>query len=192
MNVIFTKGLPASGKSTWAKEFCSKNTNWVRVNRDDLRNMRGKYWLPKDEGFITKLEVNFILTALGSGKDVIVDATNLNAKYLSTTKHTIRLEFPKVKITERSFLDVSLKTCLDRDAIRANSVGKAVIQGMYDKYLLKRDLYVADKSKQDAYIFDIDGTIAEMVSRGPFDWDKVDKDKVNEDVAEVLNRLCDS
>ena len=30
-------GIPASGKSTWSKEFVSKNDNWCIVSRDDFR-----------------------------------------------------------------------------------------------------------------------------------------------------------
>ena len=38
--VILTVGLPASGKSTWAKEQVSQNPGqYKRVNKDDLRAM---------------------------------------------------------------------------------------------------------------------------------------------------------
>ena len=40
--IIFTVGLPSAGKSTWAKEYSLKNKNYIRVCRDDLRNMRYK------------------------------------------------------------------------------------------------------------------------------------------------------
>jgi len=35
--LIATRGIPASGKTTWAREYCLKNPNTVRVNRDDIR-----------------------------------------------------------------------------------------------------------------------------------------------------------
>lgn len=38
----------------------------------------------------------------------------------------------------------------------------------------------------NAVIFDIDGTLAHMKNRGPFDWHKVDRDDVNEIVAEQV------
>ena len=73
---MFLRGLPASGKSTFAKKYCIENKNWIRVNRDDLRNMRGQYWIPKQEDMISSWEINCILSALEYNKNVIVDATN--------------------------------------------------------------------------------------------------------------------
>lgn len=75
MKLLILKGLPASGKSTWAREHCEKNKDWVRVNRDDLRNMRGLYWLPKQEKLITKWEDACLISALESGYNVILDST---------------------------------------------------------------------------------------------------------------------
>lgn len=39
LEVILNIGLRASGKSTWTKEFLSKNENWVKVSSDDYRHM---------------------------------------------------------------------------------------------------------------------------------------------------------
>ena len=39
--VIFTKGLPASGKSTWAKAWAAEQPGRVRINSNDLRAMMG-------------------------------------------------------------------------------------------------------------------------------------------------------
>ena len=39
MKIILTKGLPASGKSTWAREFIKGKKDWVRVNNDELGSM---------------------------------------------------------------------------------------------------------------------------------------------------------
>jgi predicted kinase len=41
MELIVLVGLPASGKSTFAKTFCEENKNYIRLNRDDIREMFG-------------------------------------------------------------------------------------------------------------------------------------------------------
>jgi len=37
--ITMTRGLPASGKTTWSKDFVKKHNNWKRVSKDDLREM---------------------------------------------------------------------------------------------------------------------------------------------------------
>ena len=48
--IILTRGIQASGKSTyaehWAKE---KPTERIRINWDSLRNMFGQYWVEERE-----------------------------------------------------------------------------------------------------------------------------------------------
>jgi len=46
--------------------------------------------------------------------------------------------------------------------------------------------YVPDKSKPSAYIFDIDGTLAKMYGRSPYEWDRVGEDELKQSVAHVL------
>ena len=43
--IIILKGIPASGKSTFAKEYIQTNPNFRRVNRDELRTMHNGYRL---------------------------------------------------------------------------------------------------------------------------------------------------
>ncbi|HEY7419348.1 MAG TPA: hypothetical protein VH593_29460 [Ktedonobacteraceae bacterium] len=43
---------------------------------------------------------------------------------------------------------------------------------------------------QKALICDIDGTLAHMNGRGPFEWDKVGEDLVDEPVADLLRRYA--
>lgn len=130
--IIVLKGLPASGKSTFAKDFAEKNTTYIRVSRDDLRNMCGKYWVPEREAFISELEQFTVNLALETGYNVIIDATNLNPKYSGwidkiASKHTCQ-------ITER-FFDTPVEECIRRDKSREKPVGEAVIMRMYNQFL---------------------------------------------------------
>ena len=76
--LTMTKGLPASGKTTWAKSVVGAK----RVNKDDLRAMidNGK-WSKKNERSILAARDNLIIQYLREGSSVIVDDTNLNPKH---------------------------------------------------------------------------------------------------------------
>lgn len=61
--MIVLQGCPASGKSTWAKEFIKDKPNWVIVSRDEIREGTGKYWVPSREIIFLILK-NFLLEQL--------------------------------------------------------------------------------------------------------------------------------
>lgn len=173
MKLLILKGLPASGKSTWAKQYCSKNKDWVRINRDDLRNMRGEYWIPKQETLITEWEDSCVILSLKQGLNVILDSTNLNKDRNKYRVEKLKVDFPDL-VVEYKFFDISLEDCIKRDLKRVDSVGESVIRNMYDKYLAPENaIYKEDESLERAVIFDVDGTLAEMYNRSPYDWHKV-------------------
>ena len=176
------KGLPASGKSTYAKELVKQG--YKRVNKDDLRAMidDGK-WSEINEKNIRDMELHLVVEQLNKGKNVVVDSTNFAYEdYWQHIAEKASAEF------EVKFFDVPVQECIERDARRGDkSVGKKVILGMYNKYLHKEPEKVAyDGSLLDCYIFDIDGTLATMGNRSPYDWSKVGVDTVNESVRDVL------
>ena len=77
--VILTKGLPASGKSTWALD----QSGTVRVNKDSIRMML--YGAPNcgygKEKRVLKMRDALIRKALQEGEVVIVDDTNFSPKH---------------------------------------------------------------------------------------------------------------
>ena len=76
--VTILRGLPASGKSTWAKEKVGKSNCAIkRINKDNLRAMLDSSKYSKgNESYILQLRDHILLTALDLGKSVIVDDTN--------------------------------------------------------------------------------------------------------------------
>lgn len=78
--ILVLQGVPASGKSTFARKLATEHTNWVIVNRDSMRKARGTYWLPSQEKYIDRLEAYAVMSALDYDLNVIIDATNLNPK----------------------------------------------------------------------------------------------------------------
>lgn len=77
--IILTCGLPASGKSTWAKEQVGvKDSTWKRINKDDLRTMiNGGVWSKGNETAVVAARDAMIRTFLSQGYSVIVDDTNV-------------------------------------------------------------------------------------------------------------------
>lgn len=131
--IIVLKGLPGSGKTTYAKQLTEEFPDkFIRVNRDDLRNMCGKYWVPKREYFITILEKLAVEEALKNGYSVILDATNFNPKVINWVEKLSILYSCEIQET---FLDTPLDVCISRDLKRERSVGKDVILKMHNKYL---------------------------------------------------------
>jgi len=185
------KGLPGSGKTTNAKQSQAKNPNLVRINKDDLRAMLndGK-WSRENEKFIIKVRDMLIELAVENGKDVVVDDTNLGSLH---EDHISKLMAGKAYIGIQTF-DISLDECIKRDSKREGKarVGEKVIRDMYNKYLKPPvEKYVPDQSLPYAIICDIDGTLAHMGNRSPFEWGKVGIDTVNEPVANIVDDYYD-
>jgi predicted kinase len=124
-HLIILKGLPASGKTTWAREWVDRDpTERMRVNKDDLRNMVGNYQLQIKNPVIGKMQEEIIRKCLTYGKSVVVDNTNLFEDFSA-----FALDFPKVNI---QVLDLAVPTheCIRRDRLRENPVGDSVILDM--------------------------------------------------------------
>lgn len=188
MKILILKGLPASGKSTYAKELVAVNHNWVRVNKDDLRAMmNGGVFSGKLEKHIVRTERELVENALKLGKNVIVDDTNFNPNHEIFFR---ALAYQYSAEVEVKFFDIPLEMCIDRDNKRPNGVGETVIRRMYNQYLKpKPAVYERDESLPKAIICDIDGTLAHMKNRSPYDWSRVGKDDVDPIIKSLLNKL---
>ena len=86
LKIILTRGVPASGKSTWAKKVISgndwnKGDKWIRVNNDDIRNMFGTYWVPDRENLVNSARKNIIRETIKNRVNIIVDNMNFSEKY---------------------------------------------------------------------------------------------------------------
>jgi predicted kinase len=186
LTVTLTKGLPASGKSTWTKSMVDKFPNtYKRVNKDDLRAMLDNSKHSKDnEKFVLQIRDALILNALDNGKHVIVDDTNLAPKHET---HIRQLVKGKAEVIIKDFTDVPIETCIERDLKRTASVGEKVIRGMYKQFLMKQEKYTENKKLPKAIIVDIDGTLAKMKDRSPFDWKRVKEDSCNEIIKDIVN-----
>jgi predicted kinase len=136
--LTITRGLPGSGKTTWARA----QRGAVRVNRDDLRRMLHGRWIGAGwaETQVTLVQHAAVRALLGAGVDVICDDTNLRAQ-------TVRALFDLAascgaQVAVHDFTDVPLEECVRRDAARPENerVGEEAIRRMWGRYLAGRTL----------------------------------------------------
>ena len=132
--LIITRGLPASGKSTWAKQWVLEDPEHrVRINQDDIRLMLGKYWVPSREKLVQEIQFDAIVEALSREFDVVIDNTNLNNKVLDQFNRLIRT-FEDYEIEYKDFFDTPLSVCIERDKNRDLQVTEKVIRSFYNNY----------------------------------------------------------
>jgi len=131
--LTITRGLPGSGKTTWARQ----QGGAVRVNRDDLRHMLhgGHIGLGWAEVQVTLAQRALIESLLRAGLNVISDDTNLRR---SVVRELTELAAAcGAGVVVRDFTDVPLEECIARDAARTGDerVGEEAIRAMHRRYL---------------------------------------------------------
>jgi predicted kinase len=188
--LYMTVGLPASGKTTWVLDKLKESPGaYKRVNKDDLRAMLdGGKWSRDNEKFVLSVRDGIIESALGSGKHVIVDDTNLAPKHEERLRQLAKQHGAAFEIVD--FTHIAVEECIERDRKRQNYVGEKVIRDMWRQFLAPKLPVVAyDPDLEDCILIDIDGTSGIMNGRGPFEWTRVGEDLPNRPVSDLLRML---
>jgi predicted kinase len=200
--LTITRGLPGSGKTTWAK----RQGGHVRVNRDDLRRMLhgGPLHTGWAEQQVTQAQRAQVEALLRAGVNVICDDTNLRGRTVRDLVELARAAGATVVVQD--FTGVPVEECIARDAGRPDGerVGADVIRDMWQRYLAGRRLplpvpdpdpgaapkhYEPPPGRPEAFLVDIDGTVAVMDGRSPYDESRVHEDRPNEPVIRVVRAL---
>lgn len=171
----------------------------------------------REERAITKIQRTEILTMLELGKDVINDDTNLPVKVLRgwyDLAKSVPANFEVIPVEVP--LEVALAQNLSRSKAGGRFVPESVIKDKYERFMPKGKFqklpdfasmeenvnkevnattlpniklypYIADLTKPEAWIFDMDGTLALFEGlRGPFEWSKVGGDIPHPHVLRLL------
>lgn len=186
IKIIMCKGLPGSGKSTWAKQMSRNNQQYVRVNKDDIREMIG--YTRHRENMVLNIRDAIVTNALlVQKKNIIVDDTNFHPKHETRLRELAGLCHAGFEI---KMFDTPLKECIENDLKRAKSVGEKVIRKMHDEFLVTKQVAPKwDNGKECAIICDLDGTLALHDGRSPYDTGKCDTDILCNEVASILTNM---
>jgi len=207
--ITIYRGLPGCGKSTHAQKMIDEHGG-VRVGRDHLRwALYGEYYNPEriNEDLITKMQNAAIESAVKSGQHVFVDDMNLRNRYV--TRFIEMAQALKTEYTIIDMTDTSVDLCQMRDSARDKQVGARVIYDLYERFIKGKPhplpVHFASPSLPQAgiepytpptakytptcVVCDLDGTLAMMSDRSPFEWARVGEDTPNEFVHYIMLML---
>jgi len=130
-------GLPASGKSTYAKEVLSKDAEIL--SSDAIRKeLLGSEENQENNALVFETLYNRARNLLKDGKNVAIDATCINKfERKRVLSNFTDLQIERIVI----FIDTPVEICYERDEKRSRTVGREVI----DKYVNKFEYPTLDE-----------------------------------------------
>lgn len=203
--LLLTRGLPASGKTTWARKWVAEAPeSRARINRDDLRQLlfgRDSPLSRELESAVSSAQKAAVTGLLAAGKSVVIDNMHLRRSYIRDWASIANQAGAQLVVNEE-FLAIPVDVLVNRDKQRRTlgerHVGEDFIREMAQRYKkiepwvpdpVETYVYEPDTSLPRAWMMDIDGTLALMKDRGPFDWHKVGNDDVNGPVVHLMDAL---
>src|SRR5690242_417742 len=136
---------------------------------------------------------------LRDGVDVVSDDTNLASRTVRELVTVAGRNGAEVELHDMT--GVPVETCLARDAARANPVGEEAIRDLHRRYVAGRTRpfrlpapldaaagrpYTPPPGAPSAVLVDVDGTVALMGDRSPYDETRLHLDAPNPPVIAVV------
>lgn len=200
--IILTKGIPASGKSTWAKEQL-KNKRTKRINKDLLREMLdNSSFSSSNERFMVDIRNHVVRECIKKDLDVILDDTNFKKSNFNQICAIAETFNKPIHVFEKYF-PIDVEEAIQRDLTRPKPVGEKVIRQFHNTYILNKQ--VVENSKvflpkekavsqschnlPKAIICDLDGTLALLENRNPYDTKNCGSDRINLPVYLIIDLM---
>lgn len=205
--LLILRGLPASGKTTFAKQWVTEDVERrSRVNRDELRETLHDGFQGPNEVAVSKCEHALISTLLAVGRSVVVDNTNLKARYVRTYAELAHEAGTGFELKD---FEVPIDEMVERDVHRIKAgergVGEQIIREMATRFHIGPDgnlpvlpeldgnvnsrLYVPNPTRHQVIQVDIDGTVALHDGRSPYDYSRVSEDLPHRSVIRLVQDL---
>lgn len=200
--LIVLRGLPGSGKTSLAA-MEQTLSGGVLAGRDHLRRLlfgtEGGQLGRAEENRVTELQAHIIRQGLRAGERVLVDDMNLRPRYVRRLVDLAHAEGAEWRVIDLT--DEPLETCIQRDHDRERTVGAERIRDLHARFIAGKgyplpmptpeaakpaDRYEPSTDLPKAVLVDIDGTVALMGDRSPFDATRVGEDSPNLPVIEIV------
>lgn len=193
-DVVILQGAPASGKSTFAKMLANKG--WKRINKDDLRGMldNGKWSKPNEKAMLSVRNKILCDLLTNTEANIVIDDTNYHPRHIRDVLQYAS-GYTNVYIVE---FEADLDDCIYYDKTRDTSVGEDVVRRIWGegrkfrnsnhKFTLRPDnQYREQFVGRNAIIVDLDGTLAHMEGRSPYEYHRVHEDTCDPVVRHIVN-----
>lgn len=192
MRAILTIGCSGSGKSTWAMQqdkriICRDNIRRELIGLSIGENLWENYHFDR-EAEVNNEVARQIKYVAQNNEDIIIADTNVSPK--ARNNLTKLLEQHGYQVETKVF-DAPIQVCLSNNQKRVDVVAENVIWNQWHSLniqgFIKEDLIVED----NIIVCDIDGTVAKMNGRSPYDYSQVHTDLPHHTVIDAVLGLAD-
>jgi predicted kinase len=210
LTVFIFKGAPASGKSSAARELMRKEPGkWRRINNDALREaMDFGVYSAENEKTLRRTREFLLKDFLKSGFNVVVDNVNAGKRHFEDICKWVASLNIDVQVVEKIFY-CPLEELLRRDGERTGNakVGEKIVErwfkelggNQFKNYQVKHEIFTKrttcaegewtpmeqDENLDKCVVYDLDGSMALISHRNPYDASNCIKDTPHKHVVDM-------